>query len=118
MSLKPSNIYHWQIEYRTVARNTLVLNRYDNGREQSSKQVDPHSVIRVSLLPVLPILPRHDILIDSEGGEYFVKWFGRAILKKYVLAHYLNCVETNRHRVWVHEDGKVWITGPKEEVYL
>ena len=98
--------------------NTQVLNRYDNGREQSSKLVDPKKVIRVSLIPAIPLLPRHDIHINSERGEYFVKWFGRGILKNYTLAHYLNCVETNRYRVWVHADGKVWITGPKEEVYL
>jgi hypothetical protein len=118
MSLKLSNIYQWQIEYQTVTGNSLVLNRYDNGREQSSKQVDPKSVIRVSLLPVVPLLPQHNIYINPERGEYFVKWFGRGILKNYSLAHYLNCVQTNRYRVWVHTDGRVWITAPDHEVYL
>ena len=121
MNLKLSNIYQWQIEYKDtelLSDNTLVLNRYDNGREQSSKSVDPKQVIRVSLLPSVPVLPQHDIYINSDRGEYFVKWFGRGIIKKYILAHYLNCVETNRYRVWVHTDGRVWITSPQEEVYL
>jgi hypothetical protein len=121
MNLKLSNIYQWQIEYRDagpLSDNTLVLNRYDNGREQSSKSVDPKMVIRVSLLPMVPVLPQHDIYIKPEQGEYFVKWFGRGIIKKYVLAHYLNCVQTNRYRVWVHTDGRVWVTSPESEVYL
>ena len=98
--------------------STVVLNRYDDGREQSSKLVDPKKVIRVSLLPIIPLLPQHTIYINSEKGEYFVKWFGRGIFKNRTLAHYLNCVETNRYRVWVHTDGRVWVTGPTEEVYL
>jgi hypothetical protein len=119
MNLKLSNIYQWQIEYRSVpGEQSSVLDRYDNGREQSSKSVDPKQVIRVSLLPSVPVLPQHDIYINSEQGEYFVKWFGRGIIKKYVLAHYLNCVETNRYRVWVHTDGRVWVTNPQQEVYL
>lgn len=119
MNLKLANIYQWQIEYRSVPEEqSSILNRYDNGREQSSKSVDPKSVIRVSLLPSVPVLPQHDIYINSEQGEYFVKWFGRGIIKKYVLAHYLNCVQTNRYRVWVHTDGRVWVTNPQQEVYL
>ena len=118
MKLNLANVYQWQIEYKTVTGNNLILNRYDNGRELSFKSVDPFAVVRASLLPSLPILPQHDILINSEQGEYFVKWFGRAIIKQGGLAHYLNCVETNRYRVWVHTDGRVWITNPKEEIYL
>ena len=96
-----------------------MLNRYDDsGREQSFKSVDPKSVLRVSLLPQVPVLPQHDIYINHEHGEYFVKWFGRGIIKKYILAHYLNCVQTNRYRVWVHTDGRVWVTSPQQEVYL
>ena len=118
MKLSLSNVYQWQIEYQSVTGNNLILNRYDNGREQSSKQVDPLSVIRVSLLPSVPILPQPDVFIDASNGEYFVKWFGRAMLKTSGLSCYLNCVETNRYRMWVHTDGRVWITNPKEEVYL
>ena len=116
--LNLATMYQWQIEYEIATGSNLILNRYDNGREQSSKSVDPKKVIRISLLPSLAILPQHDIFIDRSNGEYFVKWFGRMIMKKLTPAHYLNCVETNKYRVWVHHDGKVWVTHPKQEVYL
>lgn len=119
MSLSLPNIYQWQIEYRSVpTEQSSVLNRYDNGREQSSKSVDPKTVIRVSLLPIVPTLPQHDIFLNPDKGLYFVKWFGRGIIKTRELAHYLNCVQTNRARVWVHTDGRVWVTDPQQEVYL
>ncbi len=119
MNLKPHNIYQWQIEYKTVTGNSLILNRFDNGREQSSKSVDPQAVIRVSLLPAVPILPQHDVIINHDAGEFFVKWFGRVMMKpRQNLVHYLNCIQTNRYRVWVYTDGKVQITDPNKEIYL
>ena len=119
LNIKPQTIYQWQIEYLTATGNSQILDRFDNGREQSSKLVDPTSVIRVSLLPSIPILPQHDIFINSDKGESFVRWFGRTMMKMdRGIVHYLNCVQTTHYRVWVHNDGRVWITNPNEEIYL
>ncbi len=119
MNLNPHTVYHWQIEHQTVTGNSLVLDRFNGGREMSSKSVDPATVIRVSLLPQIAILPKHDILIDKANGDCFVKWFGRVIHKPTKnIVYYINCVQTLKFRVWVYTDGRVQVTPPEMEIYL
>jgi hypothetical protein len=94
-----------------------------NGNENSWKDVEkPELIVRASLIPKVKILPRHDVLIDITNGEKFVKRFGRGFIKAgsdgYKLRQYLNCIVTNKYRLWVYPDGRTLITRPDYEVYI
>ena len=118
--MKPNNLYSWEIETADGA----VLGQYDaDGVEQSWKTIDANSVVRVSFIPAVPMLPRHDVIIDASAGERFVKRFGRGFIRQseagFQLHEYLNCVETSRYRLYVFSTtGRTMVTRPDYEVYL
>lgn len=112
-----NQIYRWQME---MADGT-ILDQYDeHGNEQSWKKLKTESIVRVSFLPILDVLPRHDVFIDISDGERFVRRFGRGFLKDdgggYKLMQYVNCCVTNRYRFWVFSNGQTLITKRDYEV--
>ena len=117
--MKLTDLYKWQIEFQ----NGEIINQYDlEGQERSSKIIDANSVVRVSYIPVLPILPKHDIVIDKRKGEYFIRRFQRGFIKHqkdgFKLREYLHCCITNRYRVYIFSSGNVLITHKDYELYL
>ena len=116
--MKLNDLYKWQIELETGE----IINQYDDdGTEKSSKKMDPNQVIRVSYIPSLPILARHDIVIYKKYGEVFVRRFQRGFIRVNAgknLHEYLHCCVTNRYRVYVFSNGNTMITHKGYELYL
>ena len=77
----------------------------------------PESVVRVSLIPQIAILPRHDIIFTDFK---FVKRFGRGFLKQGSgMKEYIQCIVTDFFRVYLKcSNGTVLITNKNYELYL
>ena len=117
--MKLNDLYKWQIELQTGE----VINQYDDdGTERSSKRdVKPEQVVRVSYIPSIPILSRHDIIIDKKSGEVFIRRFQRGFIQLnsgQPLKEYLHCCVTNRYRVYLFSNGNTLITHKDYELYL
>lgn len=118
--LKIQDCYAWEME--TV--DGEVFNQYDSeGNEQSWETIPVEKVVRISLLPKVPIFPRHDILIDITRGERFVSRKGRGIMKfvdnGYKLSEYLQCITTTNYRIWVMStSGRCIVTHKDYELYF
>ena len=117
--MQVNQLYHWQME----TSDGVILDQYDEkSNEQTWKKLKPESIVRVSFLPTLQILPRHDVFIDIRDGERFIKRFGRGFMKNrgdgFKLKEYLNCCVTNRYRFWVFSGGRTMVTKRDYEVYL
>ena len=117
--MKINDLYYWQIE---LADGTIFSQWSPNGRECSWKDVERlEEVVRASMIPKIAALPRHDCIIDINNGHKFIRRFGRGFLKMsegFELRRYLNCVVTNRYRMWVFPDGRCIITPPDQEINL
>jgi len=104
--------------------NGQILDQYDEqGNEQSWKKLRPEDVVRVSFLPTVALLPRHDVFIDIKDGERFIRRFGRGFMKQapgegFRLRQYLNCCVTNRYRFWSFSNGRALVTRKDYEVRL
>ena len=117
MTIERNMIYHWEME----TSDGLVLKQYVNGKENTWKTLDTDKVVRVSFIPAIDILPRHDVFIDHSKGEKFIRRFGRGFQKarwQFRLGEYINCCVTNRYRFWVFSSGKTLITHKDYEVYI
>jgi len=117
--MKPSALYNWELEDRLGS----ILKQYDeNGIEQSWKSIVAKDVIRVSFVPTIGLLPRHDVFIDIENGIEFIRRFGRGFIKQgadgFKLTNYINCCVTNRFRFWVFSNGNSMVTHKDYEVYI
>lgn len=117
--MKVNDLYYWELELSTGE----VYSQYGpDGNETKWKDVEKLDlVVRASLIPKIPALPRHDCFIDIGKGEKFVRRFGRGFLKqsdKFELKQYLNCIVTNRYRLWVFANGSSMVTPPDKEIYL
>lgn len=117
--MKVNDLYYWELELSTGE----VYSQWNiSGNETKWRDVKKlELIIRASLIPKIPILPRHDCFIDIEKGERFVRRFGRGFLKQtdnFELKQYLNCIVTNNYRLWVFPDGRTMITPADKEVYL
>lgn len=118
--MKINDLYYWEVE---LADGKIYRQWDPDGGECSWRDVPAiESIIRASLVPKITSLPRHDVIIDIKAGERFVKRFGRGFIKQtaegFKLKNYLNCIVTNRCRLWVFPDGHTMITRPDYEVYL
>jgi hypothetical protein len=117
--MNPNQIYSWEME--TV--DGQILKQYEpDGKENTWKSLDPEKIVRVTFTPVISILPEHTVSINHAAGEKFIKRFARGFQKDkgqgFHLAEYINCVVTNRYRVWVFSTGRVIITDPNYELYI
>jgi len=116
MKLNINTIYQWELE----TSDGIILKQFDENRiEQSWKQVDADKVVRVSFIPQLEILPRHNIFIDHTKGEKFIRRFGRGFIRQkstgFKLSEYVYCCVTNRYKFWVFPNGHTMITHPDYE---
>jgi len=69
-----SKLYQWEME----TSDGIVLRQYeDDGKENTWTSLDIDKIVRVSFIPSLPILPRHDCNIDINSGEKFIRRFRR-----------------------------------------
>ena len=112
--------YQWEAEH--IGGET-VRQYNGSGEENPSSLIRPPEVVRFSIVPRVPGLPRHDILLDRNKGELFVRRFGRGFMKNTPTGvkhfEYLQCVVTNRYRVYVcSTSGQVMVTNADFEVYL
>ena len=117
--LKPNLMYTWEME----TANGEIRSQYDeSGVENTWKTLPLEKIMRVSFLPAIPLLPRHDVFINPDNGEKFIKRFGRGFLKQkkdgIKLREYLNCVVTNKYRFWVFSTGRTMVTEKDREVYI
>lgn len=118
--MKINDLYYWEVE---LSNGTVYRQWGEDGNECSWKNVKtPEFIVRASLIPKVKSQPRHDVMIDLAVGEKFVKRFGRGFIKQtaegFKLKNYLNCIVTNRYRLWVFPDGQTLITRPDYEVRL
>ena len=118
--MKTSELYMWEFELN----DGVTYQQYDEaGNERPSTIVLPQDVIRISIVPRIPIFPRHDCFIDHTKGELFVRRFGRGIMKvvngEYRCVEYLHCVVTSNYRLYVlSSNGRVVVTDKDYELYL
>lgn len=117
--MKPNTIYAWEME----TADGQVLKQYEaDGTENTWKQLDVNEVVRVSFISGIAVLPAHNIFINREKGERFVRRFGRGFIKQspegFQLAGYLNCAVTNRYRFYCLHSGQCFVTDPDYELYL
>lgn len=115
--MEPNSFYSWEIE----TADGDIRAQYDtDGKEQTWKTMPIDRVARVSFIPAIPILPRHDVLIDIENGEQFVRRFGRGFIRQgpdgLRLQEYLNCCVTNKYRIYVFSTGRVMATHQDMEI--
>lgn len=115
--------YQWEVE---TLDHTVIRQYNDDGSENPSTMIPVDLVVRASILPraggLGMFLPRHDVLVDFDKGERFVRRFGRGILKDkgqgYKQAEYLHCIETTNYKLWVFSStGASIVANPKLEVY-
>jgi len=107
--MRRSDLYTWEVE------------KSDGEIIRTGKISEPEKVVRCSFVPALPILPKHDIIINPAIGERFIKRFSRGFLKAkdgFNMSEYLNCCQTNRYRFWLYSSGRGMITSPEGEVDL
>ena len=117
--MKINDIYYWQLE---LSDGTIYTQWAPDGKECTWKDVENlDRVVRASLIPKIETLPRHDCILDINNGHRFIKRFGRGFLKMqegFKLNRYLNCIVTNKYRLWVFPDGRSIITPPNQEIRL
>lgn len=118
--MRIEEFYEWEVE----TDDHEILRQYaEDGQEVPSESIPAERVIRASIIHHAVAAPRHDILIDPEKGEKFVRHFGRGIIKyrdgEYRVVEYLHCLETNRYRLWIFSrTGQTLVTNVEFEVYL
>jgi len=116
--MKLSELYEWEVE-----TSDRVIRQYnDDGTENPSTMISVDEVVRASIISRNG-RPRHDVLLDRAKGERFIKRFGRGIMKnvsgKFIMAEYLQCIQTTHYRLWVFSTtGQSLVTNPELEVYL
>lgn len=99
--------YTWEIELND---GTIITNH---------NNFDTEKVIRVSYIPNIPLLPRHDIVFAKSSFK-FIKRFSRVSLdltgKK---KERLHCIVTNKFRVYIKSsNGQMLVTEKDFEWYL
>ncbi len=116
--MKLNKIYTWELESNA---GEIVAQYDEKGDEQSWKKLDTESVVRISFIPKIHLLPRHDVFIDHSKGEMFIRRFARGFLKQsadFNLAEYIHCCVTNRYRFWVFSSGRSIITHNEHELMV
>jgi hypothetical protein len=112
--------YQWEAEHvggRTVRQYN------DDGSENPSTLIVPEKVVRASILPRVPGLPRHDVGLDPDRKQRFVRRFARSFEKRCetnvesILALYkYTVVDGQTMKVdWSIKDGRVEPVGYKRE---
>jgi hypothetical protein len=112
--------YGWEIE---TVDHKEVRQYNEDGSETPSTVIPVDEVVRASIVPRVPWLPRHDILLNHSRGEKFVRRFGRGFLKDQgegiQLFEYLHCIVTTNYRLWIFSTtGQSLVTNPDYELYL
>lgn len=102
--MQPKDIYHWEIE---LGDRTILTNGND---------FDFTKVVRVSYLPTINLLPRHDVILVNFK---FQKRFARGLLNfRGLMREYIHCVVTDKFRFYLlSSSGKTIITDKDYELY-
>lgn len=92
-----SKLYSWEME----TSDGIILKQYEeDGKENTWTTLDTDKVIRVSFIPSLSLLPRHDCFIDIASGEKFIRRFRRNLQKKTTTnldSLMMNCYKVDRN---------------------
>jgi hypothetical protein len=120
MPIDPNKMYSWEIE---LLDKSVHKQFKEDNTENSWKDLPADSIVRVTFVPAIKVLPKHSIMIDpTKGYNMFVKRFGRGFLKQgsdgIRLREYLNCVITKKYRLYVFSNGTSIVTHPNYEIYL
>jgi len=111
--------YTWEIE---TSDGTVLPQYTEDGKENSWKNLPGDSIVRISFVPRVPLLPKHTIIIDPAKEQQFIRRFGRGFIKQkdnFQLSEYVNCVVTNQYRFWLFgSNGSTLITEPDYELYI
>ena len=121
--MKANQTYMWEMETKDgqVIKQYEVDKETEEVKENSWKSLNPDDVVRVSMVPRLPVLPQHNVIINHKSGERFIKRFGRGFIRVGSgtgLKEYVNCVVTNRYRLWVFSNGSCTVTDRNYEVHI
>lgn len=112
--------YIWEVH--TI--EDVVYNQYlESGQEVSFSIVPLDKVCRISLIPRIPYLQRHDCILDYSKGDRIVNRFGRGIMQHtgqaFTVVEYLQCIQTNNYRLWVFSStGRCLVTHKDFELYI
>lgn len=105
MQIELSDYYAWELE-------TVDGQIYSREHGHKWQDANPDEVMRASLVPVAPGLPRHDVFCHADNQ--FRKWFGKGFIKwqssGFKLNQYAHCIETDQARLWVLTDGRTLTT--------
>ena len=110
--------YSWAIQ---TVDGEIIKKRNKDGSLKKWQDIDKDKIIRFSFVPMLPLLPQHEIFIDIMRGNKFIKYFGRGFLKqknRFKLSDYVFCVITEKFRVYVNHMGAMTITPKDYEMKL
>lgn len=112
-------VYSWEIE---TIDGTIYKQYNEDGSENSSKKIDPDLVVRISYIPKVALFPQHDVIVNLNIGDRFIRRFGRGFIKQvedFKLVEYLHCIVTNRYRLYIFSScGKCLVTDKDYEVYI
>ena len=102
--MKPEEIYKWEIETKDKKIYTTKSNK-----------IKPSDVVRISFIPQISILPRHDITLDG-----YIRRFGRCSFRlDNTMKEYLHCVVFQRFRFYLRSsNGQCIITPYDYELYI
>lgn len=105
-----SESYTWLIE--TIdGKQTKKFN--EDGSVNKWQDINPNKIIRFSFRAIFPNLKNHEVFIDIDKGNKFIKYFSRGFLKQkdnFALKQYVFCVVTKQFRVYVNQNGEIFVT--------
>ena len=98
--------YNWEVELK----NGTVITKENN--------FNPKDVARVSFVPTILLLPRHDVIFLNADFKY-KKRFCRAMMNwGSILKEYLHCVRTDKFSFYVRSTtGQAILTCADYELY-
>lgn len=107
--------YGWEIESSTVG----VMRQYAGMIETGAnwKLLDPDKIVRISIIPNIPDLPRYDFHVTPDVK--FERRFGRGFMRMGGLFEYLQVVVMSDARYYIKSStGEMVKTDKDYEVYL
>ena len=100
-----SEWYKWELE---TDKGTI----YQSGNKFNGR------IVRASFIPVMKLLPRHDVLFTNDFK--YIRRFGRGMIKQeHGMKEYLHCVVTTSFRFYLRSsNGQCLLTTKDYELYL
>ena len=110
--------YTWLIG---LEDGTIIKKFNPDGSVNRWEDLKFDKIVRFSFQPVLSSLSKHEVFIDIENGNEFVKYFSRSFLKqrdKFELKNCVWCLVTKQFRVYVNNKGECFLTPSNYEMRI